>query len=113
MRKPRPRSNHSRRAAFRAPPHWRANWRRSCRRCGRGARSVERAMIRVALYLIVVGLIAYGVALVADRPGDVVVTWQGWRIETSLLVLAAAVIAAVAVLSLIFAVIRSVARSPM
>jgi HemY protein len=70
-------------------------------------------MIRVALYLIVVGLIAYGVALVADRPGDVVVTWQGWRIETSLLVLAAAVIAAVAVLSLIFAVIRSVARSPM
>ena len=70
-------------------------------------------MIRVARYLIVVGLIAYGVALVADRPGDVVVTWQGWRIETSLLVLAAAVIAAVAVLSLIFAVIRSVARSPM
>jgi HemY protein len=70
-------------------------------------------MIRVALYLIVVGLIAYGVALVADRPGDVVVTWQGWRIETSLLVLAAAVIAAVAVLSLIFAVIRSVARSPL
>jgi len=69
-------------------------------------------MIRVALYLIVVGLIAYGVALIADRPGDVVVTWQGWRIETSLLVLAAAVIAAVAILSLIFALIRSVARSP-
>ena len=45
-------------------------------------------MIRVALYLIFVGVIAYGVALIADRPGDVVVTWQGWRIETSLLVLA-------------------------
>jgi HemY protein len=69
-------------------------------------------MIRVALYLIVVGLIAYGVALVADRPGDVVITWQGWRIETSLLVLAAAVIAAVAILGLILALIRSVARSP-
>jgi HemY protein len=70
-------------------------------------------MIRVALYLIVVGLIAYGVALIADRPGDVVVTWQGWRIETSLLVLGTAVIAAVVVLSLVFGLIRSIARSPL
>jgi HemY protein len=69
-------------------------------------------MIRVALYLILVGVIAYGVALLADRPGDVVVTWQGLRIETSLLVLGAAVIAAVVVLFLILAVIRSIARSP-
>ena len=69
-------------------------------------------MIRVALYLIFVGVIAYGVALIADRPGDVVVTWQGWRIETSLLVLGATVIAAVAVLSFILGVIRSVTRSP-
>ena len=70
-------------------------------------------MNRVALYLILVGLIAYGVALIADRPGDVVVTWQGWRIETSLLVLGAAVIAAVAVLSFILGVIRWITRSPM
>ena len=48
-------------------------------------------MIRVILYLILVGVIAYGVAFLADRPGDVVVTWQGLRIETSLLVLGAAV----------------------
>ena len=50
-------------------------------------------MIRVALYLILIGAIAYGVALLADRPGDVVVTWQGLRIETSLLVLGAAILA--------------------
>ena len=37
-------------------------------------------MIRVTLYFIVVGAIAYGVALLADRPGDVVITWQGLRI---------------------------------
>jgi HemY protein len=69
-------------------------------------------MIRVVLYLILVGVIGYGVALIADRPGDVVVTWQGWRIETSLLVLGAAVLAAVIVLSFVFALIRWIARSP-
>ena len=69
-------------------------------------------MIRVALYLIFVGVIAYGVALLADRPGDVVVTWQGLRIETSLLVLGAAIIAAVVILFLILGIVRWVARSP-
>ena len=69
-------------------------------------------MIRVALYLILVGAIAYGVALLADRPGDVVVTWQGLRIETSLLVLGAAILAAVIVLSFVFGLIRWVVRSP-
>jgi HemY protein len=69
-------------------------------------------MIRVALYLIVVGVIAYGVALIADRPGDVVVTWEGLRIETSLLVLGAAILAAVAVLSFILGLIRWITRSP-
>jgi HemY protein len=69
-------------------------------------------MIRVILYLILIGVIAYGVAFLADRPGDVVVTWQGLRIETSLLVLGAAVIAAMIVLSLIIGLIRAIARSP-
>ena len=69
-------------------------------------------MIRVALYLILVGAIAYGVALLADRPGDVVVTWQGLRIETSLLVLGAAILAAVIVLSFVLGLIRWVVRSP-
>jgi len=70
-------------------------------------------MIRVILYFTLVGVIAYGVAFLADRPGDVVVTWQGLRIETSLLVLGAAVIAAMIVLALIFSLIRSITRSPM
>ncbi len=70
-------------------------------------------MIRVALYLILVGAIAYGVALLADRPGDVVVTWQGLRIETSLLVLGAAIVAVVVILSFIVGLIRWIARSPL
>ena len=69
-------------------------------------------MIRVSLYLILVGAIAYGVALIADRPGDVIVTWQGLRIETSLLVLGAAILAAVIVLSFVFGLIRWIVRSP-
>lgn len=69
-------------------------------------------MIRVVFYLIVVGLFAYGIAVLADRPGDVVVTWQGLRIETSLMVLAAALIAAVVILYLIVSLIRAVLRSP-
>ena len=55
-------------------------------------------MIRVVLFLIMVGALALGVAWLADRPGEVVITWQGLRIETSLMVLAAAVLVAVAVL---------------
>ena len=54
-------------------------------------------MIRVVLFLIVVGALALGVAWLADRPGDVVITWQGMRIETSLMVLGAALLAAMAV----------------
>jgi len=70
-------------------------------------------MIRVVLYLILVGALAYGVAFFADRPGDVVITWQGLRIETSLLVLGSALVAAFFALTLILSLIRTVARSPL
>ena len=69
-------------------------------------------MIRVVLFLIVVGALALGVAWLADRPGDVVVTWQGWRIETSLMVLGAALLAAMAVLALLWSLLRAFLRSP-
>lgn len=69
-------------------------------------------MIRVVLYLILVGLLAYGVALLADRPGDVVITWQGLRIETSVIVLCVALLAAVAILILVFGLFRTLLRSP-
>ena len=59
-------------------------------------------MIRVVFFLLVVGALALGAAWLADRPGDVVVTWQGMRIETSLMVLVAAILAAMAVLAFIW-----------
>ena len=47
-------------------------------------------MIRIVLFLIVVGALSLGVVWLADRPGDVVIVWQGLRIKTSVMVLGAA-----------------------
>jgi len=69
-------------------------------------------MIRVVFFLIVVGALAFGAAWFADRPGDVVITWQGWRIETSVMVLAAAILAAMALLAVLWGLLRVVLRSP-
>jgi HemY protein len=69
-------------------------------------------MIRVILFLIVVGVLALGEARLADRPGNVVVTWQGFRIETSLMVMTAAAVAALAVLAIVWSIVRAIVRSP-
>ena len=46
-------------------------------------------MIRVVIFLILVGLLALGVGVARRSSGEVVVTWQGMHIETSVMVLAA------------------------
>jgi HemY protein len=77
-------------------------------------------MIRLLAYLIVVGLLAYGVVLLANQPGGVVITWpwleQAWpghgRIETSVMVLAAALLVTLAVLALVFWLLLAIVRSP-
>ncbi len=69
-------------------------------------------MIRVVFFLLSVALIAFGVAWVADRPGQMVITWLGYRIETSVLVAAAAVVALVALAILLWSVGRGILRSP-
>ncbi|MGH6672192.1 MAG: heme biosynthesis protein HemY [Xanthobacteraceae bacterium] len=69
-------------------------------------------MIRVVLFLVVVGAVSLGAAWLVDRPGDVIITWQGWRIETSVMVLIVALLVALAVLALIFTILRGIWRSP-
>ena len=54
-------------------------------------------MIRVVLFLLAVTVLAAGFVWVADRPGDVAITWMGYRIETSVMVAALAVAALVLV----------------
>jgi HemY protein len=69
-------------------------------------------MTRVVSFLIVIGALSLAVAWIADRPGDVLITWQGLRIETSLLVLGATILLLVALLILLWSLLRAVWRSP-
>jgi HemY protein len=69
-------------------------------------------MIRVAIFFVVVALVALGVTWLADRPGEVQVTWQGWRIETSLMVLLAALLALTAACIFVWSMLRGLWRSP-
>jgi HemY protein len=69
-------------------------------------------MIRVLIFLIVVGLLALGFAWLADRPGDIVLTWQGQHFETSLMVVTVAILGSFAALILILALVVLLLRSP-
>ncbi len=69
-------------------------------------------MIRVVLFLVSVPLIAAGFVWFADRPGDVAITWMGYRIETSLMVAGLAVAALVVVAMIVWSVLRGILRSP-
>jgi HemY protein len=69
-------------------------------------------MIRVVIYLVIVGLVAIGAVWLADRPGDVAITWQGLRIETSLMVLIAAATMVGVLITVLWTMVRAVLRSP-
>ena len=69
-------------------------------------------MIRIAIFLILVGALALGAAWLADRPGEVVITWQGMRLETSVMVLAASLLATVAALMILWTLLSALVRSP-
>ena len=69
-------------------------------------------MIRVVIFLIAIAVMALGAAWLADRPGEVVISWLGWRIETSVAVLAIAVAVVAALAVLAWSVLRAILRSP-
>jgi HemY protein len=69
-------------------------------------------MIRIVLFLISVLLIAWGFAWVADRPGEVAITWMGYRVETSVIVAAFAVAALVLVILATWSIVRMILHSP-
>lgn len=69
-------------------------------------------MLRLVVYLLGVAILATALAWLADRPGDLVLTWQGYQLQTS-------VFRAVVLLSLLlgtgivaWAIFRQVWRSP-
>jgi HemY protein len=69
-------------------------------------------MIRIVIYLVVIGLLAFGAVWLADRPGDVAITWLGHRIETSIMVLAVAVAAVAFLAAILWSMVRAAMRSP-
>jgi HemY protein len=69
-------------------------------------------MIRIVIFLVLVGLAALGFAWLADRPGDVVLTWQGHDFKTSLMIVAVAILVSFVVLILILALIILLLWSP-
>ncbi len=69
-------------------------------------------MIRIILFLLLIALAASGAAWVADQGGDVVLSWSGWRVETTLPVLALAVGIIVVVALVLWTVLRALWRTP-
>ncbi|HXD45709.1 MAG TPA: heme biosynthesis HemY N-terminal domain-containing protein [Pseudolabrys sp.] len=69
-------------------------------------------MIRVVAFLVALALIAGGFAWFADRPGDIVLTWMGYRIETSLMVALTALLVLVIATIIIWSILRGIWRAP-
>lgn len=69
-------------------------------------------MIRLLLFLCLLALAAFGLGWFLDRPGDILLTWQGYRVETTVGVGLAIVIAIAIGLAIFWAIIRTIFRLP-
>ncbi|MCP8938742.1 heme biosynthesis protein HemY [Alsobacter sp. SYSU M60028] len=69
-------------------------------------------MIRVLLFIALLAALAFGGVWLLDMPGGVVMTVQGYRIETSLIAAAGVVLALTVALLFVWSVLRYVLRLP-
>jgi HemY protein len=69
-------------------------------------------MIRILGFVLLVFALAAGFAWLADRPGDMIVTWQGMRHEVSLLAAAVAMAVLIAAVMLVWWLVKGIVRSP-
>ena len=69
-------------------------------------------MIRVLIYLFIVCVVAVGAVWFAERPGEVAITWQGCRVETSVMVALVAVVAIAVAVTLLWSLLRAALRWP-
>ena len=69
-------------------------------------------MIRILLFLLIVFALGLGFAWLADRPGDMVVTFAGYQYQVSLMVAAVAVTAIVAAVMIAWWLVKSIWNSP-
>src|SRR3954454_10441068 len=69
-------------------------------------------MYRSVLFLLLIAAAALGAAWVADQTGNVILTWDGWRIETSLPVFALAVGVTILAAMLLWSMLSTLWRGP-
>lgn len=69
-------------------------------------------MIRILFLIAAILALAYGFSWLAERPGDLMIMWQGKRIEMSLMVAATLVVALVAIVMFAWWIVRVVWTSP-
>lgn len=69
-------------------------------------------MRRLLAFLLVTALAVAGAVWLADRPGEVVIRWQGWRIDTSVPMLLATLVVLMAVVTLVGRLGRLVFGAP-
>src|SRR5206468_9905441 len=84
----------------------------------RSARSPRRRhdrivrMIRVIVFLAAAGFIALGVVWLAARPGQIAITWLGYRTDTSVMVAISAIVAFAILAVMLWSLVRFLLRSP-
>ena len=69
-------------------------------------------MIRIILFLLLIALGAAGAAWVAEQTGDVVLSWGGWRVQTTLPVFVLALGITVVAAMMLWAILRVLWRTP-
>jgi HemY protein len=69
-------------------------------------------VIRIVFFLLAVTAFALGAMWVVERPGDLVLTWQGWRISTSITVALVALMALLVATILVWSVFRFFVMAP-
>src|SRR5438270_691600 len=69
-------------------------------------------MIRVVLFLVAAGLLALGVVWLADRPGQIAITWLGYRTDASVMVAIVAIVAFAVAIVMLWSLVRFMLRSP-
>jgi HemY protein len=69
-------------------------------------------MVRIIWFLLLIALAAAGAAWVADQSGDVVLSWGGWRVSTTLPVFALALGLAIVAAMLAWSILSALWRTP-
>jgi HemY protein len=69
-------------------------------------------MIRVVIFLLAVGVLAVCAAWLADRPGDVLITWQEHEYKLTVMTLVVAVGVIAVLTNMLWSIYRAIRRSP-